>query len=63
MENTPEKKLHVSARVDQSAFNNCLSIAMDVDWSMTQIINFAMKKVTKEQIFEEMNKIKKPEGC
>ena len=40
---TKNGKVHISARVDQSAIDNCRSIAEAKEWSFNQTIDKAMK--------------------
>lgn len=38
-----EKKVNVAARVDEDALENCQEIADRREWSMSQVINKAMR--------------------
>lgn len=45
---------YVSARVDQAAFDNCTELANSFRWSLSQMINFAMANVKREDILKSL---------
>jgi predicted transcriptional regulator len=52
---SPPKKVHVSARVDETIVERCNEIARKMNWSLSQLIEKAMDSVKLEDLVNEIS--------
>jgi hypothetical protein len=45
---------YISARVDQASFDNCKELANSFRWSLSEMINFAMANVKRDDILKSL---------